>query len=159
MKTYQLINKEAGYCESIFVKSNEYDLSLKGILLEANSWSIVDKSVVNCSFIASLCIKWDGCSHFWFKGEDYLNDSEHEDDEDSYYHICGFNSYIEHFRSMIFAWKLAEENIDKIDWIETKEYNQFKSQMNLLDGYEIKEVELYDDSEIYPYVEKLLRGE
>lgn len=46
-------------------------------------------------FIASAYIKWDGCTHWYFYGEDY-----YESEVDSYYHLCG-SFYIFNFTEII----------------------------------------------------------
>jgi len=165
IKAMQLIKTKTNMPEIIFVPVDEENFknSLHGILLEVTSWSSNDlKNYTipsDTDFIANIYIKWDGCSHWSFYGEDYMNDKEHEDDVDGYYHICGFDSYVKFMRSMVFGYQLA---IDKLgnDFdknIEIPEYEKFKQCINLLDGYEIKEVEYTEDDMLYWRIQDLIK--
>lgn len=165
MKAIQLVNTKTNCPEIIFVpvREEEFIHSLNGILLEATSWrsdNLKDYEIPSdTEFIASIYIKWDGCSHWRFYGQDYMNDEEHEDDKDPYYHICGFDSYIKFMRSMVFAYQLAidklGDNFDK--HYEIPEYEQFKQSINLLDGYEIKETEYTEDDMLYWRIKDLIK--
>ena len=158
MKIYGLINKKLEECELIFVpiRENDFKNSLNGILLELTSWSgksATDIGNSDFNFIANIYLKWDGCSHFNFYGQDYVGDKESKQNCDSYYHICGFNSYIKHFRSMVFAYQLAINKLGECfdSEYEIPEYNKFKKSIDLLEGYEIKEIILEDEQSVLWY--------
>lgn len=104
MKTYYLID-DKGYIVSKFeMTSND---SFQGKAYECTSWSSDTKEPIDWLFHSEVYAKFDGCSHWWFKGEDYNSDLDecNNDGVDSYYHICSsFNQFI---RTMCFIWKLA----------------------------------------------------
>lgn len=75
-------------------------------------YSDVDFELVTCydeyleceeQHFAEFWIKWDGCSHWTFNGERHVYGEE--GCFDGYYHICGWDSYIQHFTYMSFAFK------------------------------------------------------
>lgn len=160
MKIFKLINKKSNQCELIFVpvRDNEFTHSLSGMLLA--TWGNYIATDIDFDFIADVLIKWDGCSHFSFFGEDYIGDTKDENTCNGYYHICGFNSYIRHFRSMVFAWQLAINKLgDKFDKnYEIPEYEEFKEHIDLLDDYEIKEETLKKEDSVLWYKLKDLLG-
>lgn len=79
-----------------------------GKCFEAYSWSL-DGTPWDYHFVADFYCKWDGCTHWWFKGEDY--DENISDSLDSYYHLCGAESFVSHVRMMCFAWKVSCMNL------------------------------------------------
>lgn len=160
MKIFKLINNKTDECELIFVpvRDEDFTCALNGMLLEATSWGS-DLTDSDFDFIADLSIKWDGCSHFRFFEQDCTGDTEDENC-DSYYHICGFDSYIKHFRSMVFAWQLAINKLgDTFDSnYELPEYEEFKKHIDLLNGYEIEEEILKNEDSVLWYKLKDLMG-
>lgn len=61
----------------------------------------MNNNPIDWLFQCEVYAKWDGCSHWWFYGEEYPKES------DSYYHICSsFQTFI---RIMCFVWKIAGE--------------------------------------------------
>lgn len=153
MKVIELINSKTEMSEILFVPVREEDFkySLNGILLEVTGWgSIREQEPCDANFIAEVGVKWDGCSHWRFFGEDYMNDTEHEDDIDGYYHICGFDSYISFMRGMVFAYQLAIDKVESFDkQFEIPVYEKFKNSLNLLEGYEVKTNEYSEDNSPY----------
>lgn len=137
MKTYYLREKESGLIHAKF-ESNE-SVWFEGCAYECSLWENINGNYlpVNWIFHSNICAKFDGCSHWFFYGEDY-NGSE--ETEDSYYHLCGtFTSFI---IVMCFIWKIAGDYYIKNssypkEEIE-KEYN-LKMVNDLLEGYEIIE--------------------
>ena len=127
-----------------------------GFISIPNSWSM-DNTVYEEDFLLSCSIKWDGCSHFWYKGQDYLSDEEIY----PYYHECGLNYYYKHFIAKLFAFEVAkhymkahvkniEENMDD------DLYNTI-DRINILDFYTIKYSEV-DEKNDYVYEEYLEKG-
>ena len=109
MDTYMLIDK------------NNYVCSVANIL-DAHPYFVNISCYHPCSWAADLngihipydmhyafdahC-KWDSCTHWYFRGEDY--DPEIDKEFDSYYHLCGSYCFQDHIRNMCFAWKLAAD--------------------------------------------------
>ena len=87
------------------------------------------------SFISSGVIKWDSCSHWYFYGEDYKK-GDPKSKEDSYYHLCGFHSYLNHIIGLLFAFKVASIYIEDFD---ENEMEYFKKYEYLLKDYTIKD--------------------
>lgn len=112
------------------IKINELsNISLRGEVYQAVSWDMED-NVCEENFFANIYIKWDGCSHIYFEGEDKI---------DSYYHLCGGNYFIEHMQTLAFIVKVAKDNIEKYD----DEIGRFSiiEKMNLLEDCRIEKVE------------------
>jgi hypothetical protein len=87
--------------------------------------------------------KWDGCSHWYFYGEDY------PDNKDSYYHIC--SSFQNFITIMCFIWKIAGEHNVKdlktrnLDTVYTENEYSLELVDYVLDGYEIQECEVHHE--------------
>jgi hypothetical protein len=125
------------------------DSYMSGRCYECNGWDLdEDRTPCDWSFFASVFCKWDGCTHWWFRGEDY--DPDTKDEADAYYHICGDYCFLGHVRLMCFVWKLAElilvEDLKK-DGLGTHKYVQEEYSGNeklkhladfMLEGYTIE---------------------
>lgn len=81
-------------------------LSINGVLKSVCAWEL-DDTPSETNLFASVTIKWDSCSHFFFYGEDATN----EKDADSYYHVCGVETYALHMAMMAFAYKAFRDII------------------------------------------------
>ena len=101
-----IVDKEDGYTNAIMTFScseNEdgvYNVNFE--LYTVCGWTDGPEGMVptNVYFFANGNIKWDGCSHWYFNGEDRNNSA--------YYHICGCECYIQHVFNMIFATRVAK---------------------------------------------------
>ena len=129
MKQFVLKDNE-GY-EIIVVNIIKIDKAwIEGEALITTAWN--EGIAEDFDFFADFYIKWDGCSHFYFKGQD--------NDDSGYYHICGGSDYITHIEVLAFINKIAIDIIPGYD-----EYHaNFKIVQNLklLDGYKIIEREI-----------------
>lgn len=64
---------------------NREDFSyLNGRLMTPNTWD--DNGPCEADFVADVYFKWDCCTHWYFYGEDQLNNPSRRD---GYYHLCG----------------------------------------------------------------------
>ena len=92
--------------------------------------------------MAHLFIKWDLCSTWEFKGQDYL-----DGDIDSSYHICGSYAYRNFMQGMVFTVEVAKLLIG--DAMDDEEYSKFKEISDLLlkdcEIIEVEEVNKTDD--------------
>ena len=88
--------------------------------------------------IAEVGFRFDGCTHWWFRGEDWEGTKE---TEDAYYHICGAGCMLDMMRNMAFVWtvcgKLQEEWHEKEFYREDEGLNRLIE--SALEGYEIQE--------------------
>lgn len=91
-----------------FVIDEDSRFSLVGKCYEAYSWSMSGEPF-EYHFSADVYCKWDSCTHWYFYGEDYDPETEYE--KDSYYHLCGGYSFMNHITAMCFVWKLSEQLI------------------------------------------------
>ncbi|MCL1696354.1 hypothetical protein [Lysinibacillus sp. BPa_S21] len=99
------------------------------------SWN-TDGSVASRDFFAIASVKWDGCSHFWFKGERYPYE------EDGYYHVCGTNTYLNHMRMMQFILEVAVMEIgDKFFDLELNDLKKLRK-FGLLDDYKMQNCDI-----------------
>lgn len=99
-----------------------------GIIRTHNAWEPKTKEPLEIGdhFFASISIKWDACSHWFFHGEDSVS----EEDAGSYYHLCGSGSYATHIACIWFAWRVAEIYFEKmgrefLDKGELSDHDQF----------------------------------
>lgn len=65
------------------------------------AWKSDDEMPIEWEFVAHVYYRFDGCTHWWFFGED--NDGTGTD-RDSYYHICGPECLLEIMRCQAFVW-------------------------------------------------------
>lgn len=111
-KKAYLLNRNDEVISVLYVTDEQWSHSLSGIVYAVSSWNGDDMTPLfpmEASFIGSFTIKFDGCSHWSFFGEDTPAK------KDSYYHLCGLTSYYKHFISQIFAFECAKR------WTESKD--------------------------------------
>lgn len=167
IKVFELVNTNCDYQPEIIyvpdLNDNTYEYGMTGQMFSISSWSKADDSDVynkpgEPEYIAGMYIKFDGCSHWYFKGEDYNGE---DDSEDSYYHICGFSTYTFQMRALMFGFQLLVNKLgeDKVDSDEYKKFINFKEKSGLLEGYIIREKEYtYEsDPEPYSYLKKFIK--
>ena len=95
---------------------------------------------VDNHYVADVYARFDGCTHWWFRGEDY---AEGVTKPDSYYHICGPECLRHMMACMAFIWEVAAREHAK--WRKDC-YDDFEKLNNIKDfilaDYEIVEEEL-----------------
>ena len=133
--TYYLEDKD-GWIFSKFEATN-IDRYLEGKCYIATTWSGESmRDVVNWHFFTDVYCKFDGCTHWYFLGEDYDPEADaatHDNEIDAYYHICGPGCFIEHIRNMCFIWKLAEMVIKKS--YDTNSYHECIEENYKVNGF------------------------
>lgn len=113
--TYYLEGKDG----RIFSKfeATDVDRCLDGNCYIATTWTDYSmRDVLEWDFFADVYCKFDGCTHWYFNGEDYDPESDkrtHDNEINAYYHICGPERFNEHIMNMCFVWKLAEMVLKK----------------------------------------------
>lgn len=130
----QLIDKEDGEVRSIFTMERQLPLGVKGRIQQVIAWEL-DGTPLDMEFFADFTVKWDGCSHFTFSGQDTL-EAKGQEDLDGYYHICGIRDYLSFMRNMVFAYTIMKEYVDKLDFHEEEAYEDMMG-MGLLDDFKI----------------------
>jgi len=128
----KLIDKE-GRVVATYIQTDKYEMSTSGEVRNTISWC--EGEIYNSEFFAHVNVKWDGCSHIRFYGEDYVD--EESGDKDSYYHICGITSYIQFMRLLVFSYEIMIKHVGWENVLEKEEYGEL-SKLNLLDGYKIE---------------------
>ena len=90
-------------------------------------------------FHSRVYCKFDACTHWSFYGEDYEKDLNNPD---SYYHLCGTETFVPHIRAMCFVWKVAEIVTDQsyINYYTDGETCSKLVEL-MLDGYTIEKKE------------------
>ena len=148
--TYYLVDKRDNTLAAKIVITDDY---CTGICYEAFGWYKPDDGTegVDYRYFCEFYSKWDSCTHWWFKGEDY--DEETKNEHDSYYHICGSPCFENHIRNMCFVWKVSAMVLLKLEQHEDSSYlrreiadNYFDKKINaliklMLENYEIKKKE------------------
>lgn len=115
---YYLVNEKDGTVDAKFELTDDY---CTGVCWGATSWSVDYKEVHDWEFFAEAYLKWDGCTHWWFKGEDY--DPDQDIKRDSYYHLCGAYCMVNHISYMAFVWRVAEMVLNEVASSDfTREY-------------------------------------
>ena len=129
------LKNENGYITHVFDVKDGCDLKyfLEGDLYLVDSWSVNDKTPIDFSFICELSSKWDGCSHFYFNGEDYKKTGE----TDSYYHLCGGHTILKFIIGIAFVIELAETYIEE-EQADISDFDYITT-LNLLENYKIIE--------------------
>lgn len=102
----------------------------------ANGWAYktettyggrTSKEVMAWEFHSSINIRWDGCSHWNFYGQDFDPDAKDLISEvrnsDAYYHLCGGGMFLNFITLMAFAWKCAQIMYKAGGYIEEEEFN------------------------------------
>ena len=137
MKKY-ILSDESGDIALFEQEEGNGELSVSGKAYLISDYDQYNNPTAKKLF-AQVAIKWDGCSHFWFAGED--SENEEEPENDSYYHVCGISDYFIFTRTMFFLYEVMVNHvgIDKIS--ELDQYNKYKS-LGILDGCSI---DLYED--------------
>lgn len=102
---------------------------IEGTVETAVGWSIDCGEAIESEYFADVTVKWDGCSHFEFKGQDGV---------DSYYHICGINNYLLYIRVMAFIYEVMTKEIENYN--EVEEFEKFKK-LNILESCSIEYIE------------------
>ena len=139
----ELINKKTGDVVSIVRQTEDWTHSLGGVLTIPYSWH--SDGYCEESFLAEFSIKWDGCSHFHYYGEDYTE----EEEADSYYHECGLNEYYKQFIAKLFAFEVARHYMKDIEHMDDDLFYIGIDRVNILDSYDIKYSELDINSDIW----------
>ena len=133
IKKAELIDNQ-GNVIATYEQNKNYELSISGTIKQTVSWND-DGSPYETEFFADISVKWDGCSHFWFYGQDCGDKTDNE--IDGYYHICGVDSYIDFMRILVSAYEIMVKHVGYEKILEKEEYEELKK-LNLLDGYTIK---------------------
>lgn len=145
--TYYLKNTSTGYVAGVFVVDKADQFAVFGTCYEPVSWDIDTHEPYETYYLADVYCKWDSCTHWYFRGEDY--DPYLKTEEDSYYHLCSEFSFNTHIRLMCFVWKLVSRIMTAeriLEGQEGVEDNYFKKEeikalmLLMLDGYEIVSV-------------------
>lgn len=101
--TYYLKDNSGYDVAKLVIEENKPDSILDANVYKATTWD--RKKAIEWLYYSGLYAKWDGCTHWYFRGEDYETDSE----VDGYYHLCGFGNMMTHIIIMCFSWKVAGE--------------------------------------------------
>lgn len=135
MSKYGLVDSK-GYITHMFEQDMDFDTetALAGTLYYCVGW-VKDKEPVDYQFVCNLCIKWDGCSHFYFNGEEYNGTEE----VDGYYHLCGGDIIFEFLVGIAFVVKLANDCIPGVKPDLAGFHHVLNT--NLLDNFKIIKME------------------
>ena len=112
MKTYHLIINEYRIATLTVRRPDYFD----GYLVMHEAWATETKEVCpdDNLFFADFTVKPDGCSHFYFHGQDWDYKKADQDSADSYYHICGAFWYERHMVFMWFIYQCAKTFYNEI---------------------------------------------
>jgi len=147
-KTFIVCDKEdEDDIDMFFLITDIEEAYINGVVLESCGYDACNKKNRYAKFLTSFYIKWDGCSHFYFTGEDSLQHKEEEND--GYYHICGAYSYIIMINTFLASLAIANKLIDSE--VEDLSCDYSDALMKEFDNrYLIKEVK-NDEYNLSPY--------
>lgn len=141
MANTKYILKEEDYIIGIlrFLEEKQTD----SITTSCISWNS-DNSVYEEEFAFVGWAKWDGCSHFNFLGEDFL-----DGENDSYYHLCGLGSYVKMMKLLWFTYEAhmmerGENSTEQDEADSLKENPLFKDLIIEKDNWGKSDDEIFD---------------
>lgn len=140
-----------GEIQAKFIQTDD---DMDGECYVAVGWNAMgEKPYPPCEweFFADVCIKSDGCGHWYFRGEDYYDGAE--DSGDSYYHICRDHCFLSHIRMMCFIWKLA--TIVLTEYYENRQPNPY---MSTREAIKYMMEDFFGNEELEDLVESILNG-
>jgi hypothetical protein len=137
----ELIDK-TGKVVTIVRQTENHEYCFSGIISIPTGWDAYDNDVCDEDFLAYCSIKWDGCSHFWYYGENYPYDEELY----PYYHECGLNDYYKNFVAKLFAFEVAKYYMKDVADMNDNLYNTI-NRINILDFYTIRYSEINLDND------------
>lgn len=107
----------------IFEVSEKCSAYIDGVCKTVSSWACHGDSLIvsDVEYLADVRCKFDGCTHWYFNGEDY--DPDDQNDPDSYYHLCGEYCFVTHIRAMCFVWKLCYQLLEEAGQDEGHHYS------------------------------------
>lgn len=131
----------------IFEVIEKNEAFVDGVCRTVSSWECAGDNLIvsDVEYLADVRCKFDGCTHWYFEGEDY--DPNDQNDPDSYYHLCGEYCFVNHIRAMCFVWKLCYQLLEEISQTEQRcsiEEYYFENKLtvdlvnSMLNGYKIE---------------------
>ena len=132
----------------IFEVTEKSSAFVEGVCRIVTSWECKgdDLIVDEIEFLADIRCKFDGCTHWYFRGEDYI--PVHSDDYgNGYYHLCGEYNFVDHIRAMCFVWKLCYQLLEEASRTKQRcsiEEYYFENKLtvdlvnSMLNGYKIE---------------------
>lgn len=103
----------------------------KAIVTSVESWE--NGVPLDESFHSHSTVKWDGCSHIDYRGEDY------PEDKDFYYHLCGLYYYERFHKLNLFSYACWTKLNSEKGYTETHqdENSILKDQLDRMDIEEV----------------------
>ena len=148
LKIYYLKDKETNY---IIAKFELDSIPFSGTCYNAICWDMNDLPI-EWQFHCEIYAKSDACTHWYFSGEDYIE--EHE--IDGYYHLCSNDSFENHIRLMCFVWKLAMDYHLKMNINNRINYDYIKDSYDTkLIDFMLKGYEIIDSNDYEKIIEKI----
>ena len=102
--TYYLVRIEDDCIVGKFEVDKADKRSVTGNCYSATGWLLDRREPIDWDFIADVYCKWDSCTHWNFRGEDYDPEINKDEPGDNYYHLCGEEYFTNHIRMMCFVW-------------------------------------------------------
>lgn len=103
-RIFRLRNGMDNYVAAEFRVDESSEASVSGRCHIPYEWDM-DGNPTDSEYLADVYCKWDSCTHWYFRGEDYGDTAN----LDGYYHICGETTLLEHIRAMCFVWQVAAD--------------------------------------------------
>lgn len=122
-------NRENGNIIAKFeiIENDTNKYSISGDCFYCTAWDGKTLNPIQWQYFVGVYLKWDACTHWWFRGEDYL-----EEDKDPYYHICGSYCFLDYISMMCFIWEVAKKHFvqDCECFCESKQLNNVLEEFN-----------------------------
>ena len=144
--TYYLVDEMDDSIVGKFEVDTADDCHVTGNCYSATAWTS-DNQPIEWGFVSDVYCKWDSCTHWNFRGEDYDPEINKNEPGNNYYHLCGEEVFINHIRMMCFVWMVVTIIMEKYrqDRVVSHQYleddNTALLVHSLLNGYKIESAE------------------
>ena len=97
------------YQDLIVLVTNHNQAYIEMTVVEPCAWDANNHKNFGVQYVTSAKVKFDLCSHFYYTGEDSFT----EEENDSYYHVCGEFSYLKMIITQCAILHIAKDLITK----------------------------------------------
>lgn len=124
-----LTTPEVDLPKLVFVPRTYGGHYIDGTIYEVSTWEGPDKVLGDLEFIVSGSIKWDGCAHLNFEGQDVATDHG-----GGYYHYC--LGPLDHIRALVWLYDIASRYLKTRDIARKLQYGSEVMQLLMKDCVE-----------------------
>lgn len=105
MEILPLVQSSTHTLFEIEFKDQDFEVTADFKVYEVTAWDL-NSTVCEKELYITGTIKWDGCCHITFGGED----------KDGYIHLCGKGCFDNHVKVMNALWDICSKRIKRFDF-------------------------------------------